>query len=187
MRWSSLGLRLNDASELPNPAVREEMKKMGCGSFGTNKILIGLHLVGLIGLDNALLKARQSGITDRTALQNELLADVAADNYIPPGSTQLYQRALLREFLRFQGEDFSEFYSEIEVNVTGNPDTDRDQFLQMMGTVFRHLELTPVIEYSPARTTELNPQLWIGGEAIVVGQQSYEKFKTAVHRTISDW
>lgn len=160
---------------------------MGCGSFGTDKILVGLHLVGLAGLRDGFLKADRSDLSGQDELQELLLATVAVDNYIPSGSEALYRRALWREYLRYRGDDFSDFFSEIEIGITGNAGSDRDRFLEMTRVVFRHLELTALIAFLPPVADAVNPQLWISGEPIVVGHLSQEKFKTAIHRTISDW
>jgi hypothetical protein len=160
---------------------------MGCRSFGVNTILVGLFRVGLVGLEKALKKAADSGLEDREELTELLLDTLTAENYVPDAQREAFAFALWREYLRFRGEDFSEFLSEIEVLVRGEEGERRDGFVEMLRTVFREIELKPAIEFAAPGEPGPNPQLVIDDEIIVRGVQSRQAFKTAVRRSITDW
>lgn len=160
---------------------------MGCRSFGVNTVLVGLHRVGLVGLEEALRKAAESGLEDREELTRLLLDTLTAENYVPEAQREAFGLALWREYLRYRGEDFSEFLSEIEVTVKGGEDERREAFVETLGSVFREIELKPAIAFAPPADPGPNPQLVINDEVIVRGMQSRQAFKTAVRRSITDW
>jgi hypothetical protein len=160
---------------------------VGCRSFGVNTILVGLHRVGLVGLEEALKKASESGLADREELIELLLDTLTGENYVPETQREAFGLALWREYLRYRGEDFSEFLSEIEVTVRGEEGERRDAFVETLGSVFREIELKPLIVFAPPAEPGPNPQLVINDEIIVRGVQSRQAFKTAVRRSITDW
>lgn len=160
---------------------------MRCSNTGSDTILVGLHRVGLVGLRAALEKADGSGLEDRDAILDLLIETLAADNYIPDSQLEPFRVAIWREYLRRKGEDIRPFYSEIEVTVTGQPGGDRDQFVGMMRSVFGDFELSPVIAFARAGEGGADPRLVINDETIVRGLQSRRSFKSAVHKSISDW
>ena len=59
---------------------------MGCGNFGTEKILVGLHLVGVTGIRSAFQTAEKSGLRERNDLLDLIIETVAVQNYTPPVS-----------------------------------------------------------------------------------------------------
>jgi hypothetical protein len=160
---------------------------VGCRSFGVNTILVGLHRVGLVGLEEALKKAAGSGLEGREALTALLLDTLTTENYVPEAQREALGLALWREYLRYRGEDFSEFLSEIEVTVRGEEDEAREAFVDTLGAVFREIELKPSIVFAPPAAPGPNPQLVINDEIVVRGAQSRQAFKTAVRRSITDW
>jgi hypothetical protein len=160
---------------------------MGCRSFGVNSVLVGLHRVGIVKLRDALEKAGASGLTDREAIVDLLIETLAADNYIPDRQVDAFRVSLWREYLRFKGEDFSDFFSEIEVTVTGEAGGARDGFVEMAKAVFADFELKPLVTFALPGDGEASPQLVIDGEAIVSGLQSRQRFKAAVRKSITDW
>jgi hypothetical protein len=160
---------------------------MGCGSFGVSAVLVGLHRVGIVGLRNALEKADQSGLVDRKAILDLVIDILAVDNYIPEGQKDSFRTAIWREYLRYKGEDFSAFYSEVDVTVRAQPGEERDRFVDTLRSVFRDFELRPVITFVSESKQGANPQLVIGDEIIVRGCPDRQSFKAAVRKSISDW
>ncbi len=160
---------------------------MGCSSHGSDKILVGRNLVGLTGLIETFRAAEQTGYTDREQLVDCFLTSLAQSNYISRSFLDDYRIALWREFLRYRGEDFSAFFSEIEVAVHGDPGLERDKFGQILSVVFHELELNPLVSFHPPVGNEKNPQLSIDGVAIVRGLLGHQAFKTAVRRSLSEW
>lgn len=156
---------------------------MNRGSPGVTKLLVGLHLIGVVGLREAFANAAQSGLTERAALLDHMMRELSQRNYLPPKLTEGLRRALWREYLRQRGEDFTDYLSEIAVTVRGRAGDERDHFESLLVSVFRELELKPCVTH--AENSEL--QLVIGDEVIVQGLLSRANFKKAVRRSISDW
>lgn len=160
---------------------------VGCRSFGVGTILVGLHRVGIVGFKDALKQIDESGLTDREAIVDHLIETLAADNYIPDPQLEAFRTAIWREYLRHKGEDFSEFFSAVDVTVRGDHDDERDRFVKMLRSVLGDFELTPTIRFAPPGQAGPNPQLVIDDEIIIRGPQSRHDFKTAIRKSISDW
>jgi hypothetical protein len=158
-----------------------------CSNIGADTILVGLHRVGLVGLRAALEKTDRAGLEERDAIVDRLIELLATDNYFPDSQLEPFRLAIWREYLRYKGEEIRPFYSEIEVTVVGEPGADRDGFVEMMRSVLGDFELKPVIAYAPPRAGDPDPRLVIDDETIVRGLQSRRSFKSAVHKSISDW
>jgi hypothetical protein len=158
-----------------------------CQVPGAPQILVGINRVGIVGLRDALARAGDCGLTEREEIVDFLLEALATDNYIPANRTEDFRIALWREYLRSRNEDFSEFFSEIEVTVAGEVGEKRDGFLELLNTVFTEFELKPVVAFAPPSEDGPNPQLIIDDEIIVRGLQSRHSFKAAIHKSISDW
>jgi len=160
---------------------------MGCKSFGVNQMFVDLYRVGINGLHDALKKADESGLTDRAEIVELILQSLASSNYIPSSQDESYRMALWREYLRFKGKDFSEFFSAVDLIVRGEPGEELDRFLQMTNAVFADFELRPVIMVEPPAPGERSPQLVVGNEAVVCGAVGRAQFKSAVQKSFSDW
>jgi hypothetical protein len=152
-----------------------------------SQVLVGLHRVGIVGLNQACEKASASGLAGRQEIVDFILAGIAADNFIPEGQDEAYRIALWREYLRFLGKDFSEFFSEIEVTVRGEPGDDRDRLAGMCASVLAEFELRPVFEFGEAGDDGPTPQLLIGDETVVRGVPSQRSLKTTIRQRLSDW
>ena len=94
---------------------------------------------------------------------------------------------LWREYLRFKGRGFSDFLSEVAVTIRGKPGDERDEFVVMVRTILRELELKPVVTFAPADRGGPNPQLVINDETIVRGFPHRDRFKTAIVKSTSHW
>ncbi len=80
-------------------------------------IRIGKGAVGLVGLAGALDRVLARQIDEEEAVA-DLLAAVKQQNYIPPGSEQLYREALRREYYRRCGRQTEEA-SVLTIRVLG--------------------------------------------------------------------
>jgi hypothetical protein len=156
-------------------------------NFGVTQIVIGLHRVGLVGFRKALKDAAASGQTDREAIVDLIIEALVAQNYIPDRKFQPLRTALWREYLRSRGEDYSQFYSEVEVVIRGDPGPERERFADLTQSVFAGFELKPVIIYEPPSAEGPNPQLVVRGKAIVAGALDQRRFHAAVRHSFTDW
>jgi hypothetical protein len=66
------------------------------------QIMINGHLVGIVGLDDAIKKLDVQTGNDE-AIKNNLLKEICVNNYIPSSARDAYGNALLREFKIAQG------------------------------------------------------------------------------------
>ena len=73
-----------------------------CPKPSTKIVKVGTSQAGVIGLDEILKKAMDEGLTEKSALENELVA-LARDhgNYIATSAEGVYKEALLREFREY--------------------------------------------------------------------------------------
>jgi len=154
---------------------------------GVSQVLVGLHRVGIVGLQHALRLAESSETTEREAIVDLMIASLEAENYIPDQQRAEYRVALWREFLRHRGEDLSEFYSTVDVTVRGDCDDTRERFVAMTQEVLSEFELRARVDFAPPGVDGPNPQLWIDEHAVVKGMIGREAFTTQVRRTLSDW
>ena len=160
---------------------------MRCGSFSVSQVLVGLHRVGVVGLNQACEKVSVAGLDKREEVVNSLLTELAADNFIPAGQEEAYRTALWREYLRFLGEDFSEFLSLIEVTLRGEPDEDRDRLADLCVSVLADFQLRPVFEFAEAGDDGPSPQLVIGDEMVARGVPSRKSLKAIIRQRLPDW
>jgi len=160
---------------------------VGCKSFGVNQVLIGLYRIGITGFAEALKKADESGLSGRDEILDLLVKSLAADNLIPHKQIEAYRTALWREYLRYKGQDFSDFLSEVDVVIRGLAGEELDDFVQTTISVFAEFELKPVIRTEPPGSYDPDPCLAVGNEIIVRGQCSRAAFKDAVRKSLSDW
>ena len=160
---------------------------MRCGSYAVSQVLVGLHRVGIVGLHQACEKVSAAGLSGREEVVDFLLAELAADNFIPKGQEEAHRTALWREHLRFLGKDFSEFFSEIEVTINGEPGEDRDRLAVLCTSVLADFELRPVLTFADADEEGPNPQLVIGDTTVVRGLPSERSLKAIVKQRLSDW
>lgn len=160
---------------------------MRCASFSVSQVLVGLHRIGVVGLNQACEKVSVLGLDGREEIVDTLLAEIAADNFIPAGQEEDYRIALWREYLRFLGEDFRDFLSQIEVTVRGGPGEDRERLADLCVSVLAEFELRPVFEFAETGADGPDPQLVIGDETIVRGVPSRRTLKAIIRQRLSDW
>jgi len=160
---------------------------MRCGSYAVSQVLVGLHRVGLVGLRQACAKVAATGLTDREEIVDLLLAELAADNFIPEGQQDDYRTALWREYLRSVGEDFSEFFSEIEVTLRGEEGEVRDRLADLCASVLADFEVRPAVEFEAADDEGPYPQLVIGDSVVASGLPSRKVLKSIIRHRLSDW
>ncbi|MFC2171791.1 hypothetical protein ACFLU6_04065 [Acidobacteriota bacterium] len=159
----------------------------GCAKFWSNQILVELNRIGLVKLREILKKADESGLADQDAIVDHIMELVSAENYLPESQIEGYRKALWREFKRYKKEDFSDYYSEIEVVVRGEPGDDLDRFLATLVSVFGDFELKPVVTIEPPEGNGQYPQLLLEDEPVIKGCIPREAFKRTVRRHITHW
>ncbi|UCE01816.1 MAG: hypothetical protein JSW67_11165 [Candidatus Latescibacterota bacterium] len=159
---------------------------MRCGKpANVSMILIGLHEVGLLGLSEAFEEVETLELQDRDAIVDHVVARLAGQNYIPESQQENYRRGIWREYLRRRGEDFSDFYSEVEVTVRGAAGSVRDRFVATLISVFGDFELKPVVTF--VQTGSAEPELLVDGETVLQGEVTREAAKAAVRKRIREW
>ena len=153
----------------------------------TRDVLVGLHRVGITGLDQAFSRADDSDLSGREELVDLMMPVVAALTYIPPSVVTEYRQAVWREYLRHRGEDIRHLFSEIEIVLREEPGPGVDRFLEILEEVFAKFELKPVIAVEPPDPKGPNPQVLISNEVVVAGTTDSKRIAQAVGRQISDW
>ena len=151
------------------------------------QVLVGLYRIGVVGLADAVRAAEASRLEDRQPIVDLMFDHLATRNYIPERLSEEYRTALWREYLRHRGEDFSAFFSAAPVTVRGRPGPERDEFVELVRSVFAGLELRPAIEFEDECVEELEPELEIRGEIVARGALGRRALDSAVRHSLSDW
>jgi hypothetical protein len=154
---------------------------------GATSVLVGLERVGLLGLDLAIEAARDSGLTGRDDLLDTMMPILLERNYVPPAAMADYRSAVWREYVRSRGEDISDLYSELEIEVRAEDGPETDRFLRVLRGVFAKHELKPIASLRPPSAEDRSPQLVIDDEVIVEGTLDPARISKAVGRRISHW
>lgn len=71
------------------------------------QIMIDGRMVGIVGLEEAIKKINHPAASDEE-ITNSLLREISAKNYIPSSASDIYGKALLREFKIAQGQSVAE-------------------------------------------------------------------------------
>jgi hypothetical protein len=159
---------------------------MCANSYAVTQVLIGTHWVGIIGLRSCLRAVDDSGLDDREEIVDLMMKELGASNFIPDSQLEEYRIAVLREYLRHRGEDFSAHYSEIPVVIRGRSGNERDRLVWMISSVLAEHELRPSISFAPA-DGDGEPCLEIRGEEVVRGTATLNDLRKAVRHRLSDW
>lgn len=160
---------------------------MRCSNYAIAQMMVGLHRVGVVGLRQALERADESGLGSRDEIVDLVMEVLAADNYVPEGQIDDYRVALWREFLRFRGEGFREFFSQVEVTVRGEPGEERDRLVNAARPAFASFELKPVFRFGPPAEGGPRLELLIGEHSVVQGCPSGDRLTAAVRKSLSHW
>lgn len=153
--------------------------------YSVTQVLVGLYRIGLVGLHDALKAAEGSGLTERDELVDLILRELASKNYIPDPQDQDLRSAVWREYLRLRGEDFSAYYSKVEVIVRGEPGEERERFVDLVRSALAEMELEPEVVFEAGDKPA--PQLAIRGEIVATGLQSQRRMHGLLRKTLSDW
>lgn len=107
-------------------------------------IRIGKGSVGLLGLDSALGQAlaRKMPVPEAAAF---LLEEIARQNYIPPGSEELYRQALEREYRRRSGQE-TEDSIPLTIRILGPGCVSCNRLKNMVVDLLAELELAADME-----------------------------------------
>lgn len=160
---------------------------MKCKDAGVDQIRVGVQQIGIVGFRDALKKAAATGLTGQETIVDFLMTSLAPDNYFPERLQKLYRTALWREYLRHTGQDFSRYYSSINVTVRGDDNEQRERFVDMIRAVLANLELDPIVTFDLPSGEGPNPQLIIDEQVIVRGSPGLRQLEAAIHKTISGW
>jgi hypothetical protein len=151
------------------------------------QVMVGLHRVGIVGLQEAFDAADGSGLKERQDLLDVMMAVLTPLNYMPPSSVGDYREAVWRELMRHRGEDIRDLYSEIRVSVRGEPGPGRDRFVETLRWAFGEYELKPVVAFELPDPMGPNPQMLMDGEAVIKGSMSERDVKQTIRAQITDW
>lgn len=160
---------------------------MGCGTFGVTQVMIGLHRVGFVGLQQALKDLDAENLEGRDEVVSWLRQRLAHDNFFPDNEAEAYEQALWREVLRHRGQDFSEYLPTVEVTVSGDAGERRDRFADQVRRVFSEFELRAEIRFSDCRDGGLQPVLTYGDHEILRGLASRQATRLAIRKSFSGW
>jgi small redox-active disulfide protein 2 len=83
------------------------------------KISVAGHSVGMVGLEEIFLQAKEKRRLSEVEIEKFLLEEAKKKNFIPPRTEGEYANALLREFKKFMGEKVEEDFSTLQVRVLG--------------------------------------------------------------------
>jgi len=158
-----------------------------CRDGGVDSVLIGLRLVGVVGLHDALARAEASGHTAREGLLDVIVGDLSSRNYIPESVIETYRDAMWRELLRHRGEDIRHLYTPLEVAVRGGTPEDRASLVRSLTSVLAEYELRPALRDEPSGDEGSGPRLLIDDEVVVSGTPGRTALKRAIHKRISHW
>jgi hypothetical protein len=141
------------------------------------QVRIGKSLIGLRGLPEIFRELSSRSFKSPEAAQEELLRQVAAENYIPSGSREDYRRALWREFRRFQGEPpEAEAPGGLELKVLGLGCSGCRHFYQQVMDILAAHAIEADLQYitAPALLQDYGvrafPALVINGRVVLAGQ-----------------
>ncbi len=142
------------------------------------QIMVGGHLVGIIGLQEALEQIAKvySADMDDERLKGELLEVLKRKNYIPARAEEEYARAFLREFKKFMNMPYEEDTAQgLDVKILGQGcarcDALVEQVMRIMGQTgivgnVEHIkDLKEIAKYGAMGS----PALVINGEVKSVG------------------
>lgn len=83
------------------------------------KISVSGQNIGIVGLHEIFLQAKQKGSLSEKELEKFLLEEAKKKNFIPARAEGEYTQALRREFKKFLGEKVEEDFSTLQVRVLG--------------------------------------------------------------------
>ena len=83
------------------------------------KISVSGHSVGIVGLQEIFLQAKEMRNLSQVEIEKFLLDEAKKKNYIPAKAEGEYARSLLTEFKKFMGEKVKEDFSTLQVRVLG--------------------------------------------------------------------
>lgn len=167
------------------PRLEVSVRIEGCVSV--NKIRIGRHTVGIVGLRRALDEAVSARLSGREEVTEAVFAAVTPDNYIPDSQRELYEEAFWREYLRHTGQGFGHLFVPLECVVQGGEGKVRDQFVATLTAVLAGFELAPQIVLEPPEPGGRQPALVVDGEKVIEGNVSKREMWKVLWRRLTDW
>jgi small redox-active disulfide protein 2 len=83
------------------------------------KVSVSGQLVGMVGLKEIFLQAKEKKNLSVEEIENFLLEEAKKKNYIPAKAEGEYVKALVKEFKRSMGEKVDEEFSGLQVRILG--------------------------------------------------------------------
>ncbi len=113
------------------------------------QIRVGNHRFGIIGLNAAFEKIiREYPGQPDTVLGEILLGILEKKNYIPESTRQAYEKAFIREFRRYAGQDIEDDVPDnLEIKVLGGGCVTCSQLMNTMMEVLNELDLPADLEH----------------------------------------
>jgi len=84
-----------------------------------SKITVQGHTVGMVGLEEIFLRAKELKGVSEVELEKFLLEEAKKRNYIPGNMEGKYAQSLIGEFKKFLGEKVEEDFSVLQVRILG--------------------------------------------------------------------
>jgi small redox-active disulfide protein 2 len=111
------------------------------------QIMVGGVLVGLVGLEEAILQARPLCGRPDEEIASALLAELRKRNYIPPKAEEEYRKAFVLEFKKAMGERVQEETSGICIKIVGAGCPSCESLEQMVLSVLAELGLAADVHH----------------------------------------
>lgn len=108
------------------------------------KIKIGKATIGLIGLDQAMLKALEQTLAPEEATEF-LYTAISQKNYIPASAVQEYKQALKKEYLRAQSGESLE-HQQMTIKILGPGCVSCNKMNTMIFDIMQRLDIAADIE-----------------------------------------
>lgn len=111
------------------------------------QIIVGGVMVGLVGLKEAIARARPLYGRHDEEIASALVSELRKRNYIPPKAEQEYRRAFVLEFKKAMGEKVEEERSGIRIAIVGPGCPSCENLEQMVLSVLAELGLPADVQH----------------------------------------
>jgi len=150
-------------------------------------IRVGLHLVGIVGLRQALEQVHKGGPRAREEASQALLGLLRGDNYIPDDQHDEYREAFWRELLRYRGEDITPYFVRQPMELRGEPGPRLDAFVTTLHKVLAGFEMVPVLTFEPSDPAGPHPTLVAEGEVLLKGNPGQQGMWRVLRKRLTEW
>lgn len=150
------------------------------------QIMINGHLVGVVGLCEAIRKINPQNQSDEE-IKNILLNEVASNNYVPSNARGAYARALLREFKIAQGLSVAEEpVNGLNIEVVGMGCARCDQLEKDVRDVLSEMQLAASLRHV-TDVKEIASYKLLGSPALVINKKVVSVGEVPPKSKIRQW